>query len=342
MAGGQRGSLAWSVVKDRPEGVTERELARALAAGWGIQPATMRYAPVGAGSYHWVVDGRWFVNVDDLDQKSWLGRSRVTRFRGLRETLKTSLALRDHAGLGFVVAPVPARDGEPAEHFLPRYAVSVYPLIDGVSGQFDDRLPGSARDQLIDLLAALHQVTPTWPVPVANPTLALRPVLETALHELKTPWTGGPFSGRSRALLAGVAGPVRQLLAAFDRLAAPIAAAPHQVITHGEPHPGNLIHTKDRTLLIDWDTAGLAVPERDLWSVLSDGGTGADAARYTAATGHEIDPEALWFHRIRWTLDDLAAFTQQLRAHHTGTADARDAWLALNDLAADAAEQAAR
>jgi spectinomycin phosphotransferase len=329
-------------VKDRPEGVTERELAHALAGGWGIQPATMEYAPVGAGSYHWVVDdrqgARWFVNVDDLDHKSWLGDSRVTRLRGLRETLKTAHAVRDQAGLGFVVAPVPGRDGEAAELFHPRYAVSVYPFIDGVSGQFDDGLSGSWRIQLIDLLAALHQVVPAWPVPVADSRLSLRDVLETALHELGTPWSGGPFSEPSRALLARVAGPVRDLLRDFDRLAARVAAAPHQVITHGEPHPGNLIQTSDRTLLIDWDTAGLAVPERDLWSVLSD--TGAEAGRYTTATGHEIDPDALWCYRIRWTLDDLAAFTQQLRARHGDTADAKEAWQALQELAADAVEQA--
>jgi spectinomycin phosphotransferase len=330
-------------VKDRPEGVTERELAHALAEGWGMTPASMVYAPVGAGSYHWVVDdrrgSRWFVNVDDLDHKSWLGDSRRTRLSGLRTNLKTALVLRDQGGLGFVAAPVLARDGEAAELFLPRYAVSVYPFIDGASGQFDDGLSDSSRIELIDLLAALHQVVPAWPVPVADSRLSLRDVLETALSEQDQPWSGGPFSQPSRALLTSVAEPIRDLLATFDRLAVRVAAAPHQVITHGEPHPGNLIRTKDGPRLIDWDTAGLAVPERDLWSVLGD--TGAEAARYTAATGHEIDPDALWFYRIRWTLDDLAAFTGQLRARHGDTADAREAWLALRELAADAAEQAA-
>jgi spectinomycin phosphotransferase len=186
-------------------------------------------------------------------------------------------------------------------------------------------------------------VVPTWPVPVAGLRLPQRDVLETALHELETPWSGGPFSEPSRALIASVAGPIGELLASFDRLAAPVAAAPHQVITHGEPHPGNLIRTADQTLLIDWDTAGRAVPERDLWSVLSDNGAGAgaEAARYTAATGHRIDPDALWCYRIRWTQDDLAAFTAQLRAHHSDTGDAQEAWLALKELAADATEQAA-
>jgi aminoglycoside phosphotransferase (APT) family kinase protein len=36
-------------------------------------------------------------------------------------------------------------------------------------------------------------------------------------------------------------------------------------LTHGEPHPGNVIGTDDGWLLVDWDTAAIAQPERDLW-----------------------------------------------------------------------------
>jgi len=56
-------------------------VARALADGWGLTAPTLRlrYAPVGGGSYHWAVTagraGRWFVTVDDLDDKGWLGRT---------------------------------------------------------------------------------------------------------------------------------------------------------------------------------------------------------------------------------------------------------------------------
>ncbi len=43
----------------------------ALADGWGLSAETLRYAPVGGGSYHWVVTSdpgeQWFVTVDDLD-----------------------------------------------------------------------------------------------------------------------------------------------------------------------------------------------------------------------------------------------------------------------------------
>jgi hypothetical protein len=94
----------------------------------------LRYAPVGGGSYHWVVTvdpgEQWFVTVDDLDDKGWLGR----------------------------------------------------------------------------------------------------------------PWAGGgPFTEPARALLAGAAGPVRRGLCALDQWASGPAAAADLVITHGEPHPGNII-----------------------------------------------------------------------------------------------------
>ena len=39
------------------------------------------------------------------------------------------------------------------------------------------------------------------------------------------------------------------------------------VLTHGEPHPGNTMRTEDGWRLIDWDTARIAPPERDLWSI---------------------------------------------------------------------------
>src|SRR6185437_9510400 len=52
-----------------PAGVAERDLVRALADGWGLSAETLRYAPVGGGSYHWVVTSgpgeQWFVTVGD-------------------------------------------------------------------------------------------------------------------------------------------------------------------------------------------------------------------------------------------------------------------------------------
>jgi spectinomycin phosphotransferase len=249
-------------VKDQPEGLTERALRLALGQGWDLRPDELRYAPVGAGSYHWTArDGRkarWFVAVDDLDGKPWLGDTREDVYAGLGVALDTARWLRDQAGLGFVAAPEPARDGATARRLSPRYAVALYRYIEGRNWEFGQHLPPEARDQLIDRLAALHQVTPPPLVPMARPHLSERDRLEQALGDLGRPWSGGPFSEPARALLAGAAGPTGDLLTSFDRLAGRLAAASGPVITHGEPHPGNVIQTGDGLRLIDWDTVGLA------------------------------------------------------------------------------------
>ena len=78
------------------------------------------------------------------------------------------------------------------------------------------------------------------------------------------PWNGGPFSEPVRRLLTSHATDLAHLVAGFERLVvltAPPEAA--SVITHGEPHPANLMLVDDRLFLVDWDTAALAPPERD-------------------------------------------------------------------------------
>ncbi|MGW2544640.1 hypothetical protein ACWC5I_28120, partial [Kitasatospora sp. NPDC001574] len=74
------------------------------------------------------------------------------------------------------------------------------------------------------------------------------------------------------------------------------------------------------------DTVGLAVPERDLWSV---GADADDLARYAEATGHTPRPAALALYRLRWALEDVDAYLHWFRSPHTGSEDARDSWAAL-------------
>lgn len=160
-----------------------------------------------------------------------------------------------------------------------------------------------------------------------------RGALETALCELDRPWRSGPFSEPARALLASTTGHLRRLLEAFDQLAEHVAAAPQTVITHGEPHPANIIRADPDTLLIDWDTVGLAPPERDLWMIITD--TGDEACRYSEATGRAVDPAALEFYRLRWALDDISSFVSQLRTRHRRTPHTEHIWRGLKDTLTD-------
>jgi spectinomycin phosphotransferase len=322
-------------VRDRPAGITERDVANALADGWGLSARTLRYAPVGGGSYHWVVTAgqaeRWFVTVDDLDDKGWLGRTRPVVFAGLRAAMDASVTLRHEAGLRFVAAPVPALDGQSLRPLGDAHAVAVFPFLHGTPGEWDQPLPTAELDELVAMLAVMHSVDPAA-VRLRQREIGVswRDDLELALCELGRPWTGGgPFTEPTRALLAGAAGPVRRGLDTLDQWASGPAAGASLVITHGEPHPGNVIRmpADGRIMLIDWDTVALAPPERDLWMVAT--GTGGELGRYTELTGRPVDATALELYRLRWALDDLSCFVRDLRAPHRRTPGTEHAWQAL-------------
>lgn len=320
-------------MRSLPEAFHEHQVLACLAEGWGLRIDRARYAAVGGGSYHWDVtdaDGvRHFVTVDDLDRKGWLGGDRDSAFHGLRAAFDAAVALRRDGGLPFVVAPVPTARGESVRRMDSRHTVALFPFVEGRSGGFREERTPRERSDLIRLLVALHRATAVA-LPVARVRsldLPERHRLEAALGELDRPWTGGPFSEPARRLLAAHAASLRRRLRAFDRLAREVdPAGADLVITHGEPHQGNVLRADDGVLLVDWDTVGLAPAERDLWLVADQV---ADLAEYTEATGRSVDETAIALYRLRWELDDIAAFTRLLRSPHGRTADTEWAWRGL-------------
>ena len=299
-----------------PDELEFESLLEPLGDRWGIEVATVNYAPVGGGSYHWIVadhgGGRHFITVDDLDNKGWFGGTREAALDGLLAAFDTAFALRKH-GLEFVVAPLRTSDGAPLVRVSPRYTLSVFPFVDGEAGQFGE-YTASERAAVVPLVAALHQA------PVAARRLNLALPLREALAGVDQPWDSGPLAEQARGLLGRNTGVIDDLLALYDRLGAGIAPD-RWVVTHGEPHAGNLIESR---LLVDWDTVALAPPERDLWMPVDDDPEAA--SRYTQGTGRQLDPAALEFFRLRWDLADLASFTATLRAPHTDNADTRKAY----------------
>jgi spectinomycin phosphotransferase len=189
-------------VRDRPTGITERDVVRALADGWGLLAGEPRYTPAGGGSYHWMVTAdqgdQWFVTVDDLDGKGWLGRTRPAAFAGLRTAMEAAVTLRDQAALAFVVAPVPALDGQAVRPLGDRHAMTVFPFLPGTPGRWDEGWPAADRAELVTMLAALHGADPAA-APLRRPGFGLswRDALERALSELGRPWTGGPIDLRA-------------------------------------------------------------------------------------------------------------------------------------------------
>jgi Phosphotransferase enzyme family len=322
-------------VRDYPEGVDETALRSSLAEGWGLEVATATYLPVGGGSYHWaVVDAtgaRRFVTADDLDAKEGAELPREPTRANLVQALETAVALHQRAELGFVVAPMPTTNGAVLVRLGARYTVAVFPFIPGRAGDFGPYPTVEERIEMIEVLIALHQATPAVSAVVRRSGLSLpgRRHLEAALGDLDRQWRGGPYSEPARDLVAGHARHIRRLLRDFDRLCGQVRAeSTAWVVTHGEPHPANVIRTPVGLKLIDWDTVQLAPPERDLWMIAGPGGD--ELERYSRATGTTINPAGLSLFRLWWDLADLASFLNDIRRPHRLGADMTVAWDALN------------
>jgi spectinomycin phosphotransferase len=318
-------------VRSPPVDLVPGRLAEALAEGWRLRAASMEYVPEGGGSHHWKLIGEdgqpHFVTVDDLDDKDWMGQTRGAVFEGLRRALSTAATLRYGVGLEFVVAPTAGHDGELLHRLDGRYAVSVFPFLVGRSYPFGPYPDARLRGLALDMIAALHRSTPAvrGRAPHHVPRFGGRGDLDAFLLDPDRPWDGGPFSEAARHLLVTRAADLAQLATGFDRLADfTIPARADPVITHGEPHPANLMSVDGRLVLIDWDTAALAPPERDVSLIATTGNEGID--RYQQATGRELDPAVITLYRLRWYLDDLASAIRLFRNRHCDTPDTRRWW----------------
>lgn len=316
----------------RPADLAESVIADAIERLWG-RPVSLEYQAVGFGSHHWLaVDnggGRLFITVDDLAGKlRTADDSTEAAFGRLTAAFGTALALCTQAGLSFVIAPVPAAGGQVTARLCDRYSLVVHPYVAGTpAGEDGEFTSDEDRRAVMDMLIEIHGARAGNPraddflVPNLD---ALRLMLtEVGGPSPGTPWRGGPYAQPAKELLRAHVSEMRVLIRAYLSLAKEVAARPwRMVITHGEPHASNVMTTNDGLLLVDWDTTLLAPPERDLWHM-----AGHDPSllhRYTAATGTEIDDQALALYRLWWDLAEIAGYLALFRSDHQDTADTRE------------------
>ncbi len=315
-----------------PEDVDATLLRDALREHWGIDVVALEYAPVGFGSHHWRAlddrQARWFVTVDDLDAKSWLGEQRDEVMAGLSRAYAAASSLHEDCGLDFVLSPVARAGGAVVHRLADRWALSVLPEVDGQAGDFADRFPAARPDELASMLASLHSSSPAVAPRPDDPAGSDREAVLTLLAATGEPWDGGPWSEPARGWCLEHRGEIRRLLDRHEVLLGHVAEAP-QVVTHGEPHAGNVLVSAGRSLLIDWDTVATAPPERDLW-LAAGGWSGAyDEAllqSYERISGRELDRDLLDLYRVDWLLSDVASLAGTLRDPHGRTPGADAVW----------------
>lgn len=315
-----------------PVDVDRASLASCIEREWAVGAVSVEFLPVGFGAHHYAArsgDDRWFVTVDDIATKTWLGDDEPSRLAGLECALRAAVTLR-RLGLTFVEAPLETASGGVLVRLAGRYVVSLYAWLEGESGAFGVELPAAERIALFRALGSLH--TPelvSVDLHSDDGRVPLRAELTEVLDDLRRDWPG-PYGDRARHALIAASADLRRALRAFDELIRTASIEP-RVVTHGEPHGGNVMRTTAGDLrLIDWDTVALAPRERDLAVVLprDDDEWAAYCSSGAPAAANE---ELLGLYRLLWLLTDVSLTVDRLRHTHDDDADSRVLWDGFND-----------
>jgi hypothetical protein len=313
-----------------PDDLPHSALAGALQNGWGFTAASLEYQPVGFGSHHWLATDeagdRLYATVNDLAARRLTAQDTTDHtFDRLRRAFGTALALREEAGLDFVIAPLPTAAGQTVARVSERYSLVIHPYVTGTAAGEDGEFASAGdRKAVVDLLIQLHRARAGHPR-TDDFTVPHLDKLRAMIGHPSSGWRGGPYARPAQELLRAQARDLQVLITEYQSLAEKAAAQPERmVITHGEPHAGNVIITADGPVLIDWDTVLIAPPERDLWDLAGDGPSLLD--RYTAATGTRIDDGALTLYRLWFDLAEVGEYLCLFQAPHEDTADTQEAW----------------
>jgi len=313
-----------------PDGLPKVAVAAALRDLWGFTATSLDYQPVGFGSYHWLAadrEGRrLWATADDLNAKLRTAQDTTDdAFDRLCRAFGTALALHREAGLTFVVAPVPTATGQAAAQTSDRYSLVVHPHVTGTdAGEGGKFTRDGDRQAVVDMLIQLHHARAGRPA-AEDFVVPNLDALQAMLRHPGGTWRSGPYAQRAHDLLVSHAADLQALISGYDRLARRVASQPERmVITHGEPHSGNVMVTASGLLLVDWDTTLLAPPERDLWDLVSDDPALLDY--YAAATGTRLDDTALSLYRLWYDLFEIGGYLRLFHSPHQDTADTAESW----------------
>jgi spectinomycin phosphotransferase/16S rRNA (guanine(1405)-N(7))-methyltransferase len=313
-----------------PNDLPGEALVDALQDFWGFTAVSMEYQPVGFGSHHWLATDttgrRLYATADDLaDKRRTAHETTDDAFGRLCHAFGTARALRDEAGLNFVIAPVLTTTGRVVARLSERYSLVIHPYVTGTGTCGDGEFTNDGdRRAVVDMLIQIHRAH------VGKPHVDdfVVPDLDTLLpliRDISDAWRGGPYAQHAQDLLRIHAKDLQVLIAEYRRLARRVGSQPERmVITHGEPHADNVMVTAGGLVLIDWDTTLLAPPERDLWDLSADDISLLDY--YAAVTGTEIDSGALSLYRLWYDLAEVGGYLGLFSSPHEDTADARESW----------------
>jgi len=311
-------------VKAPPIDLDADLIKQVLAHHWRIAGTDLCYLPVGFGDHHWqanAAEGRYFVTVRDL-RLDGRADAREQVLLLLEQTFQAVRKLRYLADLKFIVATAPTTSGSVVVPLGDNFALSVFNWLDVQPAQDADGVIAAG------LIARLHMASRKHSVPAVVDDFRIphRSALEAALADLQRPWRVGPFGEHARAEVAAHQTDIRSALEQYDALAAAaLTSSRDWCLTHGEPSGGNLV--QDQTgayYLVDWESARVAPPERDLVD-LGSSATALDHYREFAESP-PARADLLRLYRHWYALAETSVYVMQFRAPHTADNNMVESW----------------
>ena len=209
-------------MRDEPAELGKALIAGVLRVHWDIDAASLEYAPVGAGSYHWIAreatGSAWFITADNLGALGTQdGTNPDADFAGLKDAFLTAAALRAD-GVSFAVAPVAARTGDVVVRVLPAWSLAVFRLIVGAAAGDGGWTDNDGRLEAATLIGRLHAAEPPSTIRRWTPNISYRNLLTEALKGDGQNRTAGPVAERARRLLAASRSGLEAALSHYDAL----------------------------------------------------------------------------------------------------------------------------
>lgn len=289
-------------MREPPPGVSDQHVLDVVRREWR-DIDTIEHLPVGFGAHHWKAcragEPVLFVTYDRLLPRRSLAELEAA-YAGAAVLAET---------LQFVLASLPSASGRFAVA-LGAGAASVTPWTAGRTGdgEFSSADEAAACAGMLQQLHATPApaILPRWR-PLVAPDFA--DSLSTRLHSA---WHTGPHGETARTGIASRLPDIRRWTTRYHELARVACGRRDSwLATHGEPDTGNQIVTGHGRLLVDWESAKLAAPERDFRALVDAG--------FAGLLG-DVDDSMLEMFDLEWRLDEISQYADWFEQPHTGSA----------------------
>lgn len=311
---------------DRPD-LANSDIIACLKSSYGLTPTAIEFLPLGydsyAGVYRVTASGKdYFLKVksDAVNDLSVL-LPRYLNDQGIEEA----------------VAPLPTNNHK-TNHELwgtaGQFTVLLYPFIEGTSGG-RVALSGDQWAAFGAVLRRIHDIelSPDLRQRLPQETFVPHPHLMAVARQFHadviTRDYENPFEQQLTAYWREHYDAIGTIIDRTDQLSRILQdASPEYVVCHADIHTGNLLVDAHGALhVVDWDQPLLAPRERDLMFVTV-GGFVTEAREETAffqGYGHtEIDVLTMAYYRYERTMEDLAAFAEQVFSTNASADTKRD------------------